>query len=209
MNSIQRAQGILVDAEAELKRLIGEAANEGDYLSLEILIRWASSLGAMHAQELLPASQSEPLRVVDNDAGYETSNAQGFDTTPAKSARSKRRVYPIFAKSGSVLVKTGWSKSSKSEYQHKAPQFVVKRLTEALSRHAKKGTVVSMDKILPLKMDDGNDIPDYQVYLSLAWLRQIQVVIQNGRKGYAIRKPADFLQKIDRAWSELGEAVSC
>jgi len=116
-------------------------------------------------------------------------------------------MYPAFAKSGDVLVKIAWSKSSKSEYQHKSPRMVIKVLANSFTHHAKSGGVVSMDNVLPLKADDGTEIPDYQAYVSLAWLRQIGAVKQNGRQGYTVKKVDDLLQEIEVAWSKLPEAT--
>ncbi len=127
---------------------------------------------------------------------------------PRTSGHSKRRTYPVFAKSDDVLVKIAWSKSSKSEYQHKSPRTVTNVLAESLTHHARSRAVVSMDKILPLKASDGSEIPDYQVYVSLAWLRHIGAVKQNGRQGYTVKKLDELLQKIDAAWANLPEATA-
>ena len=44
-----------------------------------------------------------------------------------------------------------------------------------------------MEENLPLKDPaDGTEIPTYQVYLCLAWLRQAKLVEQHGRQGYSL-----------------------
>jgi len=52
MSILQRAIQTMIDAEAALKRLIGEAAERGEYALVEKLAKWASGLGAT-----LPKSQ--------------------------------------------------------------------------------------------------------------------------------------------------------
>jgi hypothetical protein len=114
----------------------------------------------------------------------------------------------VFAKSGDVLVKIAWSKSSKTEYQHKAPRNVVQKLADALARRSEGGSIISMDTVLPLKADDGSQIPDYQVYVSLAWFRQIGAVKQNGRQGYTVKKASELLQQVEAAWADLPRATA-
>ena len=206
MTTLQRAIQTLTEAESTMKRLIGEAAAIGEYSSVETLLRWAVTLGSMCAEsskESVPSDQSPS----SDDAVPPVTQPAAKPRSPPKSSQSKRRSYPVFAKSGDVLIKIAWSKSSKSEYQHKSPRLVASKLADALARHSRETTVISMDKILPLKADDGTEIPDYQVYVSLAWLRRIGAVKQNGRQGYTIENPDDLPQQVQRAWSDLPEAT--
>lgn len=202
---MQRAIQTLIDTEAALKRLIGEAADSGDYSSVETLARWAGKVEAIHSEEKPRIQQHEPPEVAPSAAPDVASltTVSKRKVAPKTSRHSKRRAYPKFAKSGDVLFKIGWSKSSKSEYQHKSPRMVAKILADSLVHHARSGAIVSMDDVLPLKAHDDSDIPDYQVYVSLAWLRYIGVVKQNGRQGYTVETPDELLQQIDTAWSTL------
>jgi hypothetical protein len=84
----------------------------------------------------------------------------------------------------------------------------VSKLAEVLGRNGKAGSLISMDKVLPLKLDDGSDVPDYQSYVSLAWFRQIGAVEQIGRQGYTIKKPADLPGVVQAAWNDLPEVKS-
>lgn len=198
----------MTDVEAALKGLITEAAERGEYSTVETLARWASSLGGMCSEKQPHAEQANKIATRSNAQRRASPAPTSKRKAPSRtSGHSKRRTYPVFAKSGDVLVKIAWSKSSKSEYQHKSPRMVTKVLANSLTHHARSGAVVSMDKILPLKADDGTEIPDYQAYVSLAWLRQIGAVKQNGRQGYTVKKLDELLQEIDVAWSNLPEAT--
>jgi hypothetical protein len=209
MSILQNAIDTLVSAEAAMKRLIAEAAEHGDYSLVEKLAKWAGSLGGMYTEEQSAAqSNRQPSVPSGNEATTPpVAVATKRKASTKKPGHSKRRAYPVFAKSGDSLVKIAWSKSSKSEYHHKSPRFVAKVLADSLIRQDKESAIVSMDKILPLKTDDGSEIPDYQVYVSLAWLRKVGAVKQNGRQGYTVKKTNDLQAVIDNAWSNLPEAT--
>lgn len=206
MNAIHQAVQALTTTETTLKRLIGEAADRGEYSSIENLARWASAIGAMCAEQTPATRQNETVPNSDLPAPAK-SVANSKPKALRAGGKTKRRSYPVFAKSGDMLVKIAWSKSSKSEYQHKSPRAAIKKLADSFARYAKGNAVVAMDKVLPLKGDDGSEIPDYQVYVSLAWLRQIGAVKQNGRQGYTIKTASELSQKIDTAWNALPDAI--
>jgi len=78
-------------------------------------------------------------------------------------------------------------------------------LPELLAKTAKNRTMVTMDKILPIKLEDGSEAPDYQAYIGLAWLRHIGAVKQNGRQGYTISKPSDLMNTVTAEWLKVDE----
>jgi hypothetical protein len=80
-------------------------------------------------------------------------------------------------------VKIGWSKREKSEYQHKASREV------ALCTYLKLGAGATaepfrMDDQFPIRMADGTDVPTYQSYLVLAWLRHLGYIEKVGKDSY-------------------------
>lgn len=203
MEIIQRASHVLNEAEASLRRLIVQAAEAGDYRSAEALARCASRLAELPSDIGSVAAGTKPPGATFPSA--EAAQAGGVARASSAKPAAKRRSYPIFARSGTSLVKIGWSKSSKSEYHHKSPLAAALGLAAALARHAKNGAVVPTEKVLPLRLDDGSDVPDYQAYVSLAWFRQIGAVKQNGRQGYTVKRPSDLQGAIQAAWNELAE----
>jgi hypothetical protein len=60
-----------------------------------------------------------------------------------------------------------------------------------------------MDKLLPIKDGDGGEVPGYQAYLCLAWLRATGLVQQHGRQGYTISKKTDLAAAVEGAWEKL------
>jgi hypothetical protein len=101
------------------------------------------------------------------------------------------------------LVKIAWSKASKSEYQHHAPKAVILALLRKMQTANDGETLIAMDDVLPLSLDDQGDVPAYKVYTSLAWLRSIGAVEQHGRQGYSVPPNLDAQQLIERHWVEL------
>ena len=102
------------------------------------------------------------------------------------------------------MVKIGWSPSEKAEYEHKCPKKVLSLLGSALAKAGASGKRVAMNRVIPL-LDpaDSKRIPDYQVYLCLAWLRELGFVIQHGRQGYSLASKAPIGPAIETSWADL------
>jgi len=117
-------------------------------------------------------------------------------------SRNKLGQYPRFVREGDNLVKIGWSKSQKAEYEHKSPKRVLAVLCDSLT--GANGKRIMMDKVLPLKDPvTGSAFPDYQSYVCLAWLRSAGLVIQHGRQGYSLPKGIEFEKSVEALWANL------
>jgi hypothetical protein len=112
--------------------------------------------------------------------------------------------YPRFLRDGNALVKIGWSKKEKKRYEHKAPKPVLDLLVASLSTAGRDGLRFIFDDLLPLsEPGDGAEVPSYQAYLCLAWLRSEQLVEQHGRQGYSIRRPDQLTASVEEHWGRL------
>ncbi len=112
-----------------------------------------------------------------------------------------RQAYPKFARDGDRLVKVGWSKKAKSEYEHKASHSTVLTVTEELRKLEAKE--FSMEGMLPISDSSGKDLPSYQAYLVLAWLCSLGVVRREGRGGYVPVKAGLDPASIAAHWDQL------
>jgi len=187
---IDKAIKLIRQCETELRSLLAAAADAGDYEKVLKLTSWAQQLAALVAS----ADGSTMLR-------------KPAITTPVSSAKraAKGKDYPRFGRRGESLVKVGWSKREKNEYEHKAPKRAVDLLVSALVRTGINGRIFQANDILPLAdPDEGTEIPVYQVYLSLAWLRGLGLVDQHGRQGYSVTKPKELMATVEGAWHSLG-----
>lgn len=177
--------------ETELRSLLAAAADAGDYEVVLQLTSWAQQLAALASSAEAGASPQKTAIV-----------------TPYSSAKraAKGKDYPRFGRRGESLVKIGWSKREKTEYEHKAPKRAVDLLVNALVRTGTNGRIFQANDILPLAdPDEGSEIPAYQVYLTLAWLRSLGLVDQHGRQGYSITKSKELVANVDGAWHSLSK----
>jgi hypothetical protein len=228
MGAHEQALGVMMAAEEKLRAILVQAAAAGDYDHLPQIAEWAKLLTkllggrtpAELAPEPLPAPLPEPPKeeqLVPSGNGVH----QTVDTEPiAVQTRSPRKVkasrskkpkrakaakggYPHFVRDGESLVKIGWSKSEGRPYEHKAPHGVLRALVQALVRDGADGKRFTVEPLLPLTDAAGLDIPDYQAYLALAWLRSIGLVLQHGRQGYSLPENSNLERDSVRQWNAL------
>lgn len=220
MDALQEATAVLRNAEQKLRTILVHAVEVGDYDHLSRIAEWAKLLGAtLGSGQPLPAPAAVQLEsdrsLPPNKGAHEWATAAAVSapaavTRHARAGRHKKarrgkatkEVYPQFVREGDSLVKIGWSKSEGKTYEHKAPKSVLRALLQALGRVGAGGERFTVEALLPLK-DSGSDIPDYQTYLVLAWLRSIGLVIQHGRQGYSLPVDTSLERETERHWGEL------
>ena len=165
---------------------------------MAVLARWAEQLSR------ITANGAAAVQTETGDAARgAASNGSVRRTAARKKAKRRKSKYPIFKRSGDNLVKIAWSKASKAEYQHQAPKNVIFALVEKMAAVASADALITMDNVLPLATADQPEVPTYQSYACLAWLREIGVVEQHGRQGYSVRPIDESLNTIESAWKEL------
>jgi hypothetical protein len=218
--SANRGLDALQECESRLRGLLTEAAAAGDYQAVMQLTEWARGVAAVKSLRP-PTNWAGPDCLLPSDNEGNGANrvsssvraATGRSTRRRKKnsgqrARGKRKsvaaAYPKFARLQNDLVKIGWSKKAKREYQHKAPRRVVDAIVDRLVEVGTDGQIFTTEQLLPLRDQDGDsEIPLYQVYACLAWLRSIGVVSQHGRRGYSTVRDRDASALIEALWSEL------
>lgn len=180
-----KAIKLLAKCEADLRVLVASAADSGEYDAVIRITSWAKQLSAMSA------------------GGTNTTAEKRTESVKKPSVRA---AYPRFARRGDQLVKFGWSKREKDEYEHKAPRQAALDLARAAVEVGKDGRIFQINALLPLiDPKEGSEIPDYQVYLVIAWWRNAALLDQHGRQGYSIPKAGQLLQSVESAWIKLPE----
>jgi hypothetical protein len=189
---------VLGKAQAELRSLLEQALAESRYTDVAEIAQVADSLGQLGAD----SSQASP--VVERTVS--TSQAPPSRTVPARHFRPVRpsRTFPRFEREGDKLVKIAWSKKDRAEYEHKAPRQVVDLLIEAIRSRKGEGAKFEAADVLPL-MDSKTrrEIPSYQSYLALAWLRHEGVISKYGRDGYALKPTTARQEHLAELWEAL------
>lgn len=194
MSALAKGRRIIVRAEKALRKLLAETAANGEYDAVETLTEWARALSGCSG-----AKQPTKTRMPDSIS------APGV--TKAQTQRKDTRGYPQFYRHSNFLVKIGWSKASKSEYEHRAPITVARQLAAALVRAARTSPLIPMESVLPVTDADGEEVPSYQSYVCLAWFKSLGLVRQHGRKGYSLEPGRELSQRVDDAWENLQQQV--
>lgn len=194
---LTQAREAIRQCEEQLRTLMAEASADGKYDDVDTIMDWARKLrdlaGGSGTQTAPSASSSK-----------RKSSVQARKST--RRAAGKARGYPQFLRSRDDLLKIGWSKKEKKEYQHRAPWSVVESLCRTIA--AQKSEDFTSEDLLPLLADDGDEVPSYQSYLSIAWLRDTGLIAKDGRQGYHAVGKTDLLKKAKIAWENLPEKSS-
>jgi hypothetical protein len=203
------ATRLLEDCERGLRKLVAEAAGDGDYLGVQKINDLAKAIAALAAEGRLTP---EPITIetAKRDSKNETiSHAASAATTKVGMRKSRPSIdaYPKFFRRGDELVKVGWSKKDRKEYNHRAPRGAIDAVVAAVRQIGAKGKLFNGDALLPLKNPtNGGAVPDYQGYVALAWLKHLGVVDQRGRRaGYTLAPDKQIDSTITVAWPELAE----
>jgi hypothetical protein len=213
MKPLSRALELIQQTEVELRQLLLNAAQQGDYETARMLAEWASQLQQLHKGSVGGAPRDGELVYSQMQTNTEHNafartirdhEGKSIRTFSAKKTKVEKRKYPKFLRDGEELVKIGWSKREKKAYRHKAPKRVVLLVAQALQRFGQNGKRFMMDQILPIHdSESAADVPSYQAYLSLAWLRQEKMIIQHGRQGYSLRPDINLTDAVEECWKHL------
>lgn len=62
----------------------------------------------------------------------------------------------------------------------------MKAVADAIYKAGADGRFVRIEEMLPVTVKDSEEVPSYQVYLVLAWLRELGVLERVGNEGYRL-----------------------
>ena len=204
MSTIQAARTLLRQSEQELRGLIEAALHEQRYGDVASIADMADGLSRLLASSSSYSKETDPKKVDDS--------ARLAPTVPltkkGKSGRrgttgSRQSAYPKFGRAGDRLIKVGWSKKNKREYEHRVPRSAVDALLGKLSTNVAPDQVFEIESVLPLVDQANEEVPAYQVYVTMAWLREVCLVEKKGREGYVISDADAVLKGVDDHWLRL------
>lgn len=214
MNGQQQAIGILAEAETSLRKLIERALAENRYRDIagiaEIVEELSDLIEAYDAVEGDDDSSGDVsvaasgLEMVAKSRTRESLNRKTATTSQASSTKRKsarpRRNYPYFEREKDKLIKVGWSKKDGRVYEHRTPRSVVFLFSERVGSRALGSEVFAMDDLLPVTDEQGKEVPSYQAYLALAWLRSVGAIERRGKEGYVVADGALENRNVERLW---------
>lgn len=194
----ERGAQLVRDCENALRGLVAEAASAGNYEAVLRLTCWARELATLINPRVPAVESTRHAAASGKTKGSQVSKG------PKRKPISE---YPRFFRRGNALFKIGWSKREKSEYQHKSSLAVLQTVAGALAKAGVDGRIFTTESFMPLHAtgDDDSVIPDYQVYVCLAFLRHLGMVEQHGRQGYSLPDVADLNHAVEAAWQGLLE----
>ncbi len=195
---LDRAENALRRCEAEMQILVADAASSSKYDEIDRLTAIARSLNEM----ALGAASAQRLDRLS--AAGASSPVVPRRRSPSRTRKSVAKSgYPKFARDGDHLVKTGWSKKKREEYVHRTGRDQAESIVLSLAGRGRAHGVIPIDDILGVRDRSDADIPSYQVYLTLAWLRKEGLVERRGRNGYVVLDA----QKLEGTFADLWSAL--
>jgi len=195
----------LLTCNQELRHVVESALAEGEFDSVLRATSLLKGLAELEKSRIAnaPRLASPPVSVLPREV-TPASPTDGSSRHPAKAPTKSKTGYPRFRRDGEYLVKVGWSKKSRQEYEHRADFKVVRAVAEDLEDRLSGGRAVSVDELLPLVAgEDGEHIPSYQLYLVIAWLRSECLLNRIGRKGYTGATPNGLVAQAEQHWKTL------
>ncbi len=199
MSIVQRTDNLLAETERTLVGLANEAGAARDYDQAASLIEVARKIKQLGEQFREPASK---MAKAPNPPGALVELGTAAEIKVPMRSRNKLGQYPRFVREGDNLIKIGWSKSQRAEYEHKSPKRLLAVLCESLT--GANGKRIMMDRVLPLRDPvTGSAFPDYQSYVCLAWLKFAGLVTQHGRQGYSLPKGIELEKSVEALWGNL------
>lgn len=208
MPQIPEASAILADAEKALRDLIQRELRAQRYTQVAELAGMADALTRLSRGDLKQPPSSDhdaPIPPVVSTPIRKVTRVKIQRKVGVNRGDSSKRDYPRFERDDDKLVKVGWSKKAREEYEHRAPRSAVLAFAEHVGATTAKGKSFAIDELLPVHDAAGEELPSYQVYLSLAWLRQEGTVQKKGRDGYVrVVDPLDG-SVFDTLWDQIPE----
>ena len=200
MDMIQDAQHVLREAEGSLRRLMEQGLKHNRYAEVAQIAPLADGISRLlRGESAMGTARALP--------GLFTNGAPALrKTRRAKSpaSRGPKGDYPRFERDGDRLVKIGWSKKNRAAYEHRAPREAVNAFVRHLASHVAPGKVFAMEDVMPVPdPGTGVDLPAYQAYLVLAWLRHIGAVEKKGKDGYVIRNASFAGGEMDSLFARI------
>lgn len=217
MDYADRSVHVLRAAEKALRGLMAEALKGESYRDLGLMAPVADKLAEirrdLRPEEALDRPPLEPaaartrattVRKERRSAPKPATNA-AIARKAVEGPESDVSIYPRFEREGDRLVKVGWSKRDARAYEHKAPKAAVLLFARKVREAVLPGAVFSMEQLLPVADEHGEQQPSYQAYVALAWLRVARVIERRSKDGYTYIAGALELGNLDRLWTALPE----
>jgi hypothetical protein len=203
--AVSSALSAIETAESQLRQAAATAASSGFYDEVVLITEWARAIQAIGASARISTSEvtreplvgavAQPLDAETRKTAYVAADV----SKPMKATAGK----PVFRRDSDFLVKTAWSRKSRSEYEHRAPVEVVTILAAILAEWRPSKKLLTAEHLLEAYAKRKGTVISYQVYVALGWMMQTGLVRRHGRGGYSVPSPPTIVESVQKAWAKL------
>lgn len=206
MESAREVEKVLHACAEKLKALTEAALADGDFDSVLYVTTVLKKLSDLqHGMDTDSGVRRDLLVGKQTLEADDSSHRDPVQHHEPKGRAKSNTAYPRFRRDGSHLVKVGWSKKSRQEYEHRAAFDVVLAVSSRLEETTAGSRTAGVDELHPLVVGDhGDQVPSYQLYLAIAWLRSERLLNRIGRKGYTSAAPGELAARARERWDEMG-----
>lgn len=204
MSRADAAKSEVAKALSRVQAIAEEALGEKDYAGLEKVAFIAGQLEAVLTGCLTTKTQiSSPAKVASEASRFPSPRSKRKAVSKGNN-RKEPAGEPTFYRGDNELIKIGSSKTGDGTYEHRAPYEVVERLVSQLGGARSSEELVRMDDVMAgLGKVSGREVPSYQAYLCLAWMRSEGLVEQHGRRGYTVPDPTGLQDAVEQTFKAL------
>jgi len=187
----EKSRAVFANTEKELRKLIADAAATSSYDELAFVLQLSRELERIAADFDRGQETRSQHKPTASPITTQPSPGRSTDTSPRsrnstqQKRRAKKNGYPKFHRDGEAIVKVGWSRSKKSEYEHRARFEAVEAVARAITATNDADRFFQIEDVLDhIASHTPDNIPSYQTYAVIAWLRSVGAVTREGKRGY-------------------------
>jgi hypothetical protein len=200
---VEKALDILLATERSVADLACKAVEQRDYRAAATLTDLARELRDV-VEHIRPTEALLSVQKAQEPGAVLIPGKISEDPLRSARRRPKKGEFPKFLRDDRTLYKLGWSKTKKATYEHKAPQSALSSLVKKLGAVGANRRRFTVEDIIPLQNpSEESEVPSYQVYLCLAWLRTTGLLFQHGRQGYSMTHPSRFETEVANHWQRI------
>lgn len=202
--STTSAKLILSKAQAGIQALMeGDLAAKqyGDLAKLAYMADGLAKLSEIDTDSSPPTSSMTKRIVSDSKFDVAKLPLSAISGVSKKKSKVKsKKGYPRFEFRNDMIVKIGWSKKAKKEYEHNAPASAAIDLASHIKANTQAGRIWTVEDLGEVVLSSGeSELPSYQLYLLIAWMRAVGILSKQGRSGYAASSGAEILRDVKKA----------
>ena len=205
MSAVLRLKQLIADLDNAARRELTAAAADGRFDDVSELTPIAKEVAALANRCSIENHPSESVAVGENQVVHQECTA-----TVSSDSRLSPEIFgkadcPQFLREKAELVKLGWSAIKEGTYEHRVHEEIVHTISAIVASKGKAGHRFTMNEILESLSAEKNSkqIPSYQVYAVVLWLKWAGMVLQHGRQGYTVIRPQTFASSLETAWQSL------